>query len=402
MATGPTLLFANGALSTLAGGINNVSTTVVVAAGTGALFPDPSAGQYFTGTFTDAATGLLREIVWCTAVSTDTVTIIRAREGTTALSWVAGDLFANQLTAGTMQSLAQSANIPTMLTSNTTFYCDWAAGNDATGNGSFGNPFKSLGGAYTYLVGDPTIGFPGVNGAGFKVTIQQKATGADEYGLLAAVPVLGAGPDPALPGSAAGVYVVLGSGINTSTATAAIAAVGSGVRIFVSGTGSLIVGSPGSYLLQATVGGFISLSGTSGAQITTGSCPIIKMFASLGGIIQIGALAPTNTCYYTDTGNAEEHWSVDTGGQIIVNSDNPLGLTISATPSYTTWAGTNSNGVITYDYTAVNFTGSLGGGVQFVVGGGGGIDSGGNLAGTLPGTPSTAPVAWSNGVGWVI
>jgi hypothetical protein len=103
------LLFSNNASSSLAGPINNVATTCNLQAGAGALFPNPGAGQTFTGTFTDAATGLLNEIVSVTARSTDTLTIVRAQEGTVALSWLAGDLFNNLWTAGQAAAMRQTA-----------------------------------------------------------------------------------------------------------------------------------------------------------------------------------------------------------------------------------------------------------------------------------------------------
>ena len=95
-----TVLFANNASTTLAGAITNSSLTANLASGTGVLFPSPGAGQYFVGTFTDAATGLLNEIVWVTNITGDVITMTRAQEGTTAKAWHAGDFFANLWTAG--------------------------------------------------------------------------------------------------------------------------------------------------------------------------------------------------------------------------------------------------------------------------------------------------------------
>ena len=104
---GPLILFANNALSTLAGAITNTATTANLTAGTGALFPTPSGGNYFVMSFTDAATGLLEEIVHVTAISGDTITIVRGQEGTTDQNWAAGDLAQNRLTAGQMQAMVQ-------------------------------------------------------------------------------------------------------------------------------------------------------------------------------------------------------------------------------------------------------------------------------------------------------
>jgi hypothetical protein len=110
-----TLLFANNAGSTLAGAINNTTTTLNLAAGGGALFPNPSGGQYFVITAVDAATGLLREIMWCTGRSTDTLTVVRAQEGTTGLSWNAGDFIQNLWTAGQAAAMYQASQTPTSI-----------------------------------------------------------------------------------------------------------------------------------------------------------------------------------------------------------------------------------------------------------------------------------------------
>lgn len=104
-------LFANNASTTLSAPISAGATSVTLASGTGALFPSPSAGQQFALTFNDAATGLLTEITYCTARSGDTLTIVRGEEGTTAQSWLAGDLAANLVTAGVMAAMLQTATI---------------------------------------------------------------------------------------------------------------------------------------------------------------------------------------------------------------------------------------------------------------------------------------------------
>ena len=117
------LLFANNAQTTLAAPISSAATSCVLATGTGAKFPNPSAGQGFKMTFTDAATGLLDEIVLCTARSADVCTIVRAQEGTTALGWTAGDIASNYFTAGAAGSFAQiTTNTPTVTKVTNAFY----------------------------------------------------------------------------------------------------------------------------------------------------------------------------------------------------------------------------------------------------------------------------------------
>lgn len=102
------ILFANRAVSTLSAPINNTDTSVVLAPGTAVKFPNPTGGDYFVGTFIDAITGQLSEIVWCTAVTGDTLTIVRAQEGTSARAWNAGDTFANYWSAGQAESFLQT------------------------------------------------------------------------------------------------------------------------------------------------------------------------------------------------------------------------------------------------------------------------------------------------------
>jgi microcystin-dependent protein len=103
------LIAANNAQSTLAGSISNTATVANLAPGSGVLFASPGVGQYFVGTFTDAATGLLHEIIWTTNVTGDQITVQRGKEGTTPLAWAANDLFGNLMTAGQLETLVQQA-----------------------------------------------------------------------------------------------------------------------------------------------------------------------------------------------------------------------------------------------------------------------------------------------------
>jgi len=104
-------LFANNAQTTLAGAISNTSLTVTLSPGSGSLFPNPTAGQFFRMTFIPASTGIPGEIVYCTARSGDVCTIQRGQESTTATAYSAGDAAANLPTAGAMANLTQEQQI---------------------------------------------------------------------------------------------------------------------------------------------------------------------------------------------------------------------------------------------------------------------------------------------------
>jgi hypothetical protein len=86
--------------------------------GTGSEFPNPvNTGDYFCGTFYDALTKSISEIVHVTAVSGDTLTIQRGQENTLARGWGMGDIFINNLTAGSLTNFVQAGGPPQSSTS---------------------------------------------------------------------------------------------------------------------------------------------------------------------------------------------------------------------------------------------------------------------------------------------
>ena len=88
------LKIANRAASALAADITDTATSLTVTTGEGAKFP--SAGDFHI-TIED-------EILKCTARSTDTLTVTRAQEGTTAAAHVANKAVELRITAGVLES----------------------------------------------------------------------------------------------------------------------------------------------------------------------------------------------------------------------------------------------------------------------------------------------------------
>jgi len=80
--------FKNNAESTLDSAISAVDTGLAVVAGDGTLFPTLGGGDYFYMTITDTDGSF--EVVKVTARSNDSMTIVRAQEGTSARSAAAG------------------------------------------------------------------------------------------------------------------------------------------------------------------------------------------------------------------------------------------------------------------------------------------------------------------------
>ena len=104
-----TIKFTNNATTTLASGINNSVTSLTVAAGTGALFPSLSGSDVFYVTLANLAGAV--EIVKVTARSTDTFTIVRAQDNTSAAAWSAGDKVELRPIAATMAAMLQTTDI---------------------------------------------------------------------------------------------------------------------------------------------------------------------------------------------------------------------------------------------------------------------------------------------------
>ena len=86
-----TVKITNNGFSTLASGINNSATTIALASGEGARFPTLTTGNYFYGTLIDTSNNL--EIVKVTARSTDSLTVVRAQDNTSARAFSTGDRF---------------------------------------------------------------------------------------------------------------------------------------------------------------------------------------------------------------------------------------------------------------------------------------------------------------------
>lgn len=124
------ILFKNNASALLASSITTTDTTIILSAGLGNSFPLPTGDSYFYGTLFDELGNY--EIVKCTARVTDTLTVVRAQDGTNPLEFVAGNGFALRPIAAVLNSFAQ-------LDANNTFSGDNAFSGDNTfsGNTSF-------------------------------------------------------------------------------------------------------------------------------------------------------------------------------------------------------------------------------------------------------------------------
>ena len=105
---------ANNASGTLATAISASDIGAVLTTGDGAEFPVLTAGDYFYATITSTAG--TQEIVKATARSGDSLTIVRAQEGTTAQSFAAGARFELRVTAQSILDAIQNPDGGTIVT----------------------------------------------------------------------------------------------------------------------------------------------------------------------------------------------------------------------------------------------------------------------------------------------
>jgi hypothetical protein len=105
-------LVSDVATTLLASGISSGATSLTVTAGAGALFPQPntSTGTKFLATLVSASNVNTKEVVTCTARSTDTMTITP-----TTQAWNAGDTFAILNLAEMLEQLVQFDDLQAQL-----------------------------------------------------------------------------------------------------------------------------------------------------------------------------------------------------------------------------------------------------------------------------------------------
>ncbi|MBP6581921.1 MAG: hypothetical protein KA204_00365, partial [Chromatiaceae bacterium] len=147
--------FTNNAYGFLASGVSAAATTLVLGTGEGARFPTTS-GDNFKITLIALTNGqeTAWEIVNVTGRSSDTLTVQRAQEGTTALVWPSLTRVELRLTAGATES---KANLGTAAYTASTAYATAAQG---VTNGDSHDHSGGDGGqiAYSGLSGLPTLG----------------------------------------------------------------------------------------------------------------------------------------------------------------------------------------------------------------------------------------------------
>lgn len=113
-----TFIFTNNLNTTLAAAASTSATSITLAS-TANLPSSIPSGSVLVITLNDAATRGNYEVVYATAVTGATLTVERAQEGTSALSWLVGDYVYSGPTKGQQASFAQTGGNNTWTGQNT-------------------------------------------------------------------------------------------------------------------------------------------------------------------------------------------------------------------------------------------------------------------------------------------
>jgi hypothetical protein len=114
----PIFTFVNNLNTTLAGSVSTSAATITLAS-TANLPASIPAGEVLVVTLNDVATRQNYEVMYATARTGATLTVLRAQEGTAALSWLTGDFVFSPPTAGQQASFGQIAEANSWTGNNT-------------------------------------------------------------------------------------------------------------------------------------------------------------------------------------------------------------------------------------------------------------------------------------------
>ena len=373
-------LFTNNAGTTLATGINSSVTSLTVASATGGLFPNPTASQYFYCTLSNAA-GTTIEIVKVTARSTDTFTIVRGQDNTSAAAFIAGDKVELRLTNSDLINFPQLDSTNTFALAQT--FTTAPVFTDATGTRSAISAAKS--GANSDITS--------ITGLTTPLTTAQGGTGATS---LAAATIATQGYTTTATAAGTTTLTVSSTqlqfftGTTTQTVTLPVASTltaGQRFEIHNNSTGSVTVNSSGANLVATVLANTtvvctcILTSGTTAASWDAD----IQGFTTTLPVAQGGTGSASATAYAvqcggtTTTGAHQSIASVGTSGQVLTSNG------AGALPTFQTAAGGGLPGprvqVFTYTGSAQTFTVPTSvTAVKVTVIGGGGGGAGGNNA----------------------
>jgi len=296
-------LITNNAQGTLSAGITTSSTVLTLGSGQGAVFPNPTTPDWFAATLFNA--GGVFESVKCTGRSGDTLTVLRAQEGTSAFAFSAGDkvdlrasgaVFNNKLDKDTGGTIAGALTVTGGVTAN------------LTGNASTASAAAQWSTARTLTyTGDATgtISFDGSADASAALTLPNVNSNVGSF------------TNATLTVNAKGLVTAASSGSGVAaatTSTAGIVALATGAQV-QAGTDTTHAATPASLAANqssATTGyivlpgGFVDMWGQTGA-LSGGVATTINLpggFPTLSTLLNVTASGMSTTIGTATAGDA--------------------------------------------------------------------------------------------------
>ena len=251
------LKVTNNAFGTLNAGINSTDTVIVLEAGQGARFPVLGAGDYFYATLIDTSNQL--EIVKVTARATDTMTVVRAQDGTTARAYNVNDRFELRPTAALFNEKANADDVTASLATKVDKAGDTMTGPLTINTGSNGTPAINLNHSNTdadnFVI---QLGIPGVSNGGF--TIRDIDAAANRLVIDSAGRVTMPFQPAFMLGRSGGEVSFTGTNQVLTGFNFAVANVGGHMNV---STGTFTAPISGTYLFQASVWHNLNISSQS-------------------------------------------------------------------------------------------------------------------------------------------
>jgi hypothetical protein len=329
--------------------------------------PKPvGAGGYFTAGTPGGASATIVEYDWMNSVQEELVAICAA-------AGLALDKNNNAQVLAAIRGLV-AGGTRIRLPAATTFYVNFATGNDANNGLTAGTAFKTLGGAWKYLAAN-------VDGAGQVLNIQLADGTYPAAGLVGTIPgcdvvnILG---NTAAPGN-----VILSTNVTNTDALGVVTrnrVVLAGMRFQCSSTpsGSLPGGGNG----IAVAPGCVAYLGG----------PVDFANCTYAHVACFGSMFITNRSPYSISGGAADHFLVEDGGCVIAAGST---VTLNGTPNFSSqFIGAANNGSV--EAWSMTFVGAATGTRWYAAGNGTIYVTGANPDTYFPG--SAAGASGSGGV----
>lgn len=334
-----TVKFTNNASTSVATGINTSATSLTVASAS--AFPQLAGADDYCYLTIQQATGSGREVVKATALSSNTFTITRAQDNTSAGTWSAGDVVELRMTAALLTDVIDAATVEGV---KTNFQYTPTSGQtvfSGADNSSNTLIINQSGLVNTYMNGVRLVQGTDytVSAANNSITLSAGATTAD----IIDIEVYGN-----FTGQSGSAVAITGGAISgTSVAATTLSASGTAtLNTFVSNNSTISGGTINNTAIGGTTqaaGSFSDLNATTSLEVpagTTGQRPSSPSAGSFRYNTTSGSFEGYSSAWGEIGGGAFNDFAIKTANytavtkdQLIVNSSSAVTISLPASPS---------------------------------------------------------------------